>query len=217
MNKVYCPGCALLIYKPNYADKIIAFLRKELGDIVVHTICCRHEPKLEGAVHIINTCAGCDKRFSSLYDGITTISLWEILANSNEFSFPDHSGLTMSIHDACPIRFKPQVHEAIRALLKKMNIKVIETQYNRTNSICCGDDFYQHIPLEKIHEKMRTRANSMPCEDVCVYCISCIKSMYIGGKNPRYILDLLFNETTEVQTYDTVQWHDQLQQFIASH
>jgi hypothetical protein len=64
---------------------------------------------------------------------------------------------------------------------------------------------------------MKKRADSMPCQEVCVYCVSCIKSMHIGGKKPRYILDLLFNQQTNVQVYDTVEWHEMLQKFIDTH
>ena len=57
----------------------------------------------------------------------------------------------------------------------------------------------------------------MPCEDVVVYCVSCIKTMYIGGKKPRYIVDLLFGEETMVGTYELEQWHGELQDFINKH
>ena len=36
----------------------------------------------------------------------------------------------------------------------------------------------------------------MPAEDVVVYCVSCAKAMFIGGKRPRYLVDLLFGEAT---------------------
>lgn len=57
----------------------------------------------------------------------------------------------------------------------------------------------------------------MPCENVVVSCISCIKSMYIGGKNPRYILDLLFDEETEIKTFEPDEWHGELQKYIEKH
>lgn len=28
------------------------------------------------------------------------------------------------------------------------------------------------------------KGEQMPCKHIAVYCISCIKSMYIGGENP---------------------------------
>ena len=66
-------------------------------------------------------------------------------------------------------------------------------------------------------EKMKKRAEQMPCDDVAVYCISCIKSMHIGGKRPRYIVDLLFGEDTAAGIYDPDNWHSMLQVFIDEH
>ncbi|WP_411678852.1 (Fe-S)-binding protein [Clostridium thailandense] len=218
MKKVYFnPGCGLSIYKPEIENKILKFLNENYGEVTLHKICCHHDPQLEAGSLIINVCAGCDRRFRSLYDGISTISLWEVLDGLDSFQYPNYKGLKLSIHDACPVREKPQVHKAVRNLLKKMNIDVLETKFSGTKSICCGDDFYLKLPIEKVHEKMKERAESMPCNEVCVYCISCIKSMHIGGKTPRHLIDLLMYEKTEPQIYDTIQWHEQLQDYIDKH
>lgn len=57
----------------------------------------------------------------------------------------------------------------------------------------------------------------MPWEDVCVYCVSCIKAMHVGGKSPRHLVDLLMNEATDPQTYDTVKWYEKLKVYIDCH
>lgn len=217
MRQVYAPGCALMIYKPELAQKVLEFLNKNLGDIDEHLICCRHEPNLERGTRVINTCPGCDRRYRELYDGISTISLWEILSESKTFPFPDYNGMEMSIHDACPTRTEERVHTAIRKLLARMNIKIIEPENTRSKAICCGDSFYGSLPVENVKELMKKRANEMPCENVVVYCVSCIKSMYIGGKKPRYIVDLLFGEETGIGTYEPAEWRNELQKFIDSH
>lgn len=218
MKKIYFnPGCALSIYKPDMENKILDFLNKNYGPAAMHKICCHHDPQLETGSLIINVCAGCDRRFSNLYEGISTISLWEVLDGLDTFKYPDYEGLSVSVHDACPVRTKPQVHQSVRSLLKKMNIKIVETKYSGTRSICCGDDFYPKLPVDQIHQKMKERAQSMPCNDVCVYCVSCIKSTYIGGKEPRHLIDLLMGEKTEPQEYDTIKWHEQLQDYIDKH
>ncbi|GAA0736865.1 (Fe-S)-binding protein [Clostridium oceanicum] len=216
MKKIYAPGCALMIYKPLLGNKILDFLSKD-APMKKHLVCCRHNPNLQKGVKVINTCPGCDKRYRELYKGISTISLWEILAESETFNFPDYKGMEMSIHDACPTRSEERVHIAIRKLLKKMNIKIIEPKNTRTKAICCGDSFYGVLPIDKVKEKMKKRADEMPCEDVVVYCVSCIKSIYIGGKKPRYIVDLLFNEKTEIGTFEPNDWHNELQNFIDKH
>lgn len=218
MTKIYFnPGCALSIYKPEIENRLLKFLNEAYGEVTLHKICCRHDPQLEVGSLIINVCAGCDRRFRSLYEGISTISLWEVFDGLDSFQYPDYKDLKLSVHDACPVREKPQVHKAVRNLLKKMNIDVVETKFFGTNSICCGDDFYPKLPIEKVQQKMKERADSMPCNEVCVYCVSCIKSMYIGGKTPRHLIDLLMGETTEPQIYDTVHWHQQLQDYIDKH
>lgn len=211
------PGCALSIYKPEMENLILSFLNQNYKETTIHKICCRHEPQLKKGSLIINVCAGCDKRFGSLYKGISTISLWEIIDSLDSFQYPDYKCLKMSVHDACPVRKNSQVHQAVRNCLKKMNIEIVETKFNSNRSVCCGDDFYPKLPLDKVHNLMKKRADSMPCEDVCVYCVSCIKSMHIGGKTPRYLVDLLMNEPTDPQVYDTEKWHEELQEYIYNH
>jgi hypothetical protein len=210
-------GCALSIYKPEIEDKILGFLNENYGAVASHKVCCHHDPQLDAGSLIISACAGCDRRFRSLYEGISTVSIWEVLDGLNTFQFPRYEGLTLSVHDACPVRQRPQVHQAVRSLLKKMSIDVVETEFRGAHSICCGNDFYPNLPVEMVHQRMKERADSMPCQEVCVYCVSCIKSMYIGGKTPRHLMDLLMGESTEPQIYDTVQWHEQLQGYIDAH
>ena len=216
-NTYFNPGCALSIYKPEMEQRILEYLNQNYGDVSLHKICCRHDPKLEAGSVIINTCAGCDRRFGSLYEGIRTISLWEVLDQTDTFPFPDYSGLGVSVQDAYPVRENTAVHTAVRSLLRKMNIEIAETEHNRAHSICCGDSFYPALPLDEVHKQMKARADTMPCDDVAVYCVSCVKAMFIGGKTPRYMVDLLFGETTTPEIYDTVQWHEQLQAYIEAH
>jgi Fe-S oxidoreductase len=215
--RYFNPGCALSIYKPAMEYKILEFLNTNCGEIQIHKICCRHDPQLEEGSLIINVCAGCDRRFRSLYEGISTVSLWEVIDGLSTFPYPDYHGLKVSIHDPCPVRAKPQVHQAVRNVLTKMNIIIVETELSGTRSFCCGDDFYPKLSIEAVHQKMKDRASTMPCNDVCVYCVSCIKSMHIGGKTPRHLIDLLVGEATDPQVYDTEKWHKQLQDYIDEH
>lgn len=217
MKQVYAPGCALMIYKPELSEKVMKFLNNDWGNISLHLTCCKHEPNLEKETRVINTCPGCDKRYRELYEGISTISLWEILAESEPFPFPDYGGMTVSIHDACDTRTEERVHIAIRKLLERMNIRVIEPIHTRTKYTCCGDSFYGTFPVAQVKEQMKKRSDEMPCENVVVYCVSCIKSIYIGGKKPLYLVDLLFGEKTQIGTFEPDEWHGELQEFIDQH
>jgi Fe-S oxidoreductase len=217
MVQVFAPGCALMLYKPHLASKLNEILNANVGAMEELLTCCKHEPQVRQGTEVINICPGCDKRFGNDYQQTTTISLWEILAGSDFFTFPDYKGMEMSILDACPTREKVVVHQAIRSLLGKMNIKVIEPAKTGTRGTCCGDSFYGVIPVEEVKKQMRKRTGEMPHEEVIVYCISCIKSVHIGGKNPRYLVDLLFGEQTLPGTFEPDDWHRELDVYIAEH
>ena len=98
-----------------------------------------------------------------------------------------------------------------------MNITVVEPERTRQQGTCCGDTFYGALPVEEVLAQMRTRAASIPADDVIVYCVSCSKSMFNGGKRPRYLVDLLFAEATLPGTCHPDEWHKELDEFIATH
>jgi Fe-S oxidoreductase len=151
------------------------------------------------------------------YQHSSTVSLWEILAKSDFFAFPNYQGRRMTILDACPTREVGKVHEAIRILLQKMNIALVEPGNARTKSSCCGDSFFGVIPIEKVKEQMVKRSSEMPLEDVVVYCVSCVKSMAIGGKKPHYLIDLMFGEETLPGTTEPEAWHRELDIYMEQH
>ena len=216
-KRIFAPGCALMLYKPELAEKLHSILNKNLGEMDKLMICCHHDPQLAEPTEIINICPGCDKRFRNDYENSSTISLWEILAESDFFEFPDYQGKSMTIIDACPTRDQDRVHSAIRKVIRKMNITLIEPKNTRTKSTCCGDSFYGVIATQKVKELMVKRASEMPLNDVVVYCVSCIKSVHIGGKKPHYLIDLLFSETTLPKTYEPDAWHKEIDLYIENH
>lgn len=211
------PGCAASIYKPELPELMLELLRGRFCSVKLHNICCRHDPCLPEGATIINNCAGCDRRFHSEYAGIQTITYWEILDTLKDLKLPDHTGLTVSVHDSCSFRQKPQVHAAVRSILRKMNIQIIESEFSGTNSICCGDTFYSHIPDEKVAAFQRWRAAQMPCDDVVVYCIGCVRSMTVGRKNAHYLADLLFDRKTEPINNTLSEYHRDLDAYIKKH
>ena len=217
MKQVFAPGCALLIYKPELAQRMLRLLQSQVPAVEEHLICCRHDPKLPPVTQVINVCAGCDRRYRELHETTATISFWEVLAADDEFPFPDYQQQRMTILDACPTRDQERVHTAVRTLLTKMNIELVEPGNTRTRSTCCGDSFYRILPVAQVKEQMRKRAMEMPAEEVVVYCVSCIKAMRIGGRKPRYLVDLIFGEETLPGTCEPEAWHQQLDEFIAQH
>jgi Fe-S oxidoreductase len=217
MKQIFAPGCALMLYKPHLAERIQGILKANLGDMDLLSVCCHHQPPLSQKTEVINICPGCDKRYRNDYPMTSTVSLWEVLANGTFFSFPDYQGQTMSIIDACPTRDQDRVHTAIRTLLERMNIRLVEPRNTRTKSTCCGDSFWGQLPVDQVKKQMVKRTAEMPVDDVAVYCVSCTKSVFIGGKKPHYMIDLLFGEETVPQVLEPEQWHKLVDDYIEKH
>ena len=215
MKYIFAPGCALILYKPDLVEKMHSLLNVNLGNMNILSTCCRKFPELEPDTMVINICPGCDRRYRENYDG-GTISLWEILAEGDFFDYPDYKGVIMTINDACPTRTENHVHDAVRKLLANMNIKVIEPEKTRTNGKCCGDTGWGKIPTERVLELMRNRASEMPVDAVVVYCVTCAQSMFIGERQPHYLVDLLFGEETVPKNLDIDDWHREIDEYMDS-
>jgi hypothetical protein len=216
-NYIFAPGCALYIYSISLTERLHEFLCAEFGPMEMMLTCCRHVPKLASGVTVINVCPGCDRRYRENYDKPSTISLWEVLAENSRFPFPDYGFKEMTIIDACPTRNQDRIHNAVRSLAAKMQIAVIEPAKTRRLGSCCGDTFYGTLSTPAVVNKMKLKAAEMPRKEIIVYCVSCSKSMFVGGKSPRYLLDLLFGEPTRADVYEPDAWHRQLDEFIAKH
>ena len=81
-----------------------------------------------------------------------------------------------------------------------MDIEVVENKYHSMQSVCCGDSLYGKADDKAILDHMKTRAESMPCEEVVTYCVSCTNGVYNGGRTPRLLTDLIFGEETAAPT-----------------
>lgn len=214
MSHIFTPGCALLLYKPHLADKAQQYLNNLGYQVEISRICCRHDQKRTETTPAIVVCSGCARRFRREHELIEPTTLWQIMAADTALSLPDYQGAAMSLQDACPTKKRPEVPDAIRQLLQRMNIRLIEAEQNRAGAVCCGDSFHNQLSPTEVQEKMRQRAAAMPCDEVVVHCVSCIKSLANGAKKPRYLLDLVFNEPTIPGTVNTVAWHEELSEAI---
>lgn len=216
MNYVYAPGCALMAYKPHLADKLKNIVTRKYGEMETILTCCFDRPVFESKTCIITPCTACAAEYSR-FDNCSTLLFLTELAESDDFPFPDYGGICMSIQDTCSARSQPESLAAIRKLLKRMNISINEATYAMEKARCCGQTFYGKADIEKVADIMRKRAEEMPCEDVVVYCTSCIMSMFTGGKRPRYILDLLFREDTDTSAMGISVWNKRLADFRNIH
>lgn len=218
MQYIYAPGCALMSYKPHLAEKLKQEIQKIYGPVETLLNCCFNSPKLsEEATCIITPCVTCAASYRKLYPTHSVLFFLSKLAESDDFPFPDYGGIEMSIQDTCAARTQPEALSTIRRLLERMNIKLVEPAKSGTRAKCCGQVFYGKLEVTKVESLMKARADEMPCQEVVVYCASCIMSMAVGGKRPRYIIDLLFGEPTEMERPEVTSWNNRLRDFRNAH
>jgi Fe-S oxidoreductase len=200
------PGCTLSLYNPTAITRIYSYLKERYPDMQMHETCCHHDPKVSDGALIITACTGCHRRFNTLYAGVHARTIWEVIDEDSTFPLPTHNNLTITVHDPCPARKRPEILASVRSLLTKMQITIVEAENSGDRAICCGNSLYPTLPFTKVREHIHRRAASMPCENVAVYCVTCAKALATGGKHPRYMIDILFNEATDPRPLDFEEW-----------
>lgn len=211
MSTVYFPSCKFTEFSPESSRKITAYLARRYGMQIEG--CCRpNHTKLtpeDRAYCVCNTCAAiCEE--SSPAD---VHSIWELLQNDEEFPWPDYHGRTMALQDCWRCHDKPAEQDAVRVVLRKMNIHYIELAENREKNRFCGTSLY--IPLhpenarfapkrfvengsgffvptspEEQKKLMEAHCASIPCDEVVCYCVPCTKGIRLGGKTAHHLMDL---------------------------
>lgn len=199
-----------MTYKPHLGNLLGEYVRKKYGEMETLTACCFNSPRLEEGICILTPCTTCAGRYLKDNPGCSSAYILSELAENTDFPFPDYGGARMSIQDTCSARTSPDYLDTIRKFLARMNITLVEPEKTGAKAKCCGQVFYGKTDTAKVESLMKARADEMPCEDVVVYCASCIMSMTVGGKKPRYILDLLFGEPTSMEGENAVSWNTRL-------
>ncbi len=211
-NTYFNIGCSYDMLNPHMSSKVLKILNDKFGIVREYNKCCRIEPKLEEKSTLINICAGCSENLAN-YDDVEIITLWEVLNSIEDLKLPDHSGMTVTIHDACSYRKKPHIYKIVRNLLGKMNIEIVEAELNSEKTVCCGRSMAGKVPLEKIYEQQKKRGSQMPLQDVVTYCSFCMKSMANAGKTSHHLLNLILDEKTEVGQLDLMKNGAELQKY----
>ena len=217
MKYIYAPGCALVSYKPHLSDKLKEFVVSQFGPADTLLTCCFDSPDLDQDVCLLTPCETCAQTYRKLYPDMKIVNLLKTIADCPDFPFPDYHGYSMSIQDTCAARSNPETLETVRTLLQKMNIQLQEPEKTGTRAKCCGQVLYGKMDISKVENFMRNRAGEMPCNDVVVYCASCIISMTVGGRQPRYLLDLLYGEETNMKGTGVCAWNEKLKEFRKNH
>ena len=216
MTTYFFPSCKASAQFKQASKAARAYVKEKLGIDPIG--CCRpNHTKLtpdDLAVIVCNNCAliieeNTDAEFEFL---------WEVIDQDPDFPFPDYQGEKMTVQD-CWIAFdKPQAHDAVRSLMRKMNIEVVELEENRENSKFCGPNLcapctesnaelahkryveeFPHMftPMDADEQvaHFHSHCEQIETDKAVCYCKFCVDGINMGGKTGVHLLELLFPET----------------------
>ena len=199
--KYYFPSCKFTQLRPETSEKVKRFMDSK-GVRVVG--CCRPGHKaLSGWNDIaITICETCSIIIGENRPAAKVISLYEFIDGLPDFPFPDYKG---------------ERKAAVRSVLRKMNVEVVELpgteeEINFDGSFLLGPmrpDNFTLAPLrfEEIKKDMQSKSpeeidaylkdycHRFTTERVACYCNSCLSGLVQGlpeGKQAVHVAELLF-------------------------
>lgn len=237
-NSYYIASCVFTAQFPELSFRIQKYIEKRFSIPVVR--CCFPKYKLKefeekmpkGIIQdawkclpdsapfqpgdtVYSLCHNCSNIIEEMHPDVIVKSLWELIANDEEFSFPDYSGIKATVQDCWRARERYEEQNAVREIIKKMNIFYVEAEQNHENTRYCGSSllrpqpprnpkvapkhygieaeglFIPHTEAEQL-ELMKEYCSAFETETVICYCHYCLEGLIQGGKDGRHIAQLLF-------------------------
>lgn len=233
----YIASCVFTERFPELSEKIRDYVQKSSGMEIIR--CCTpgwkvkiHEDRMpEGQLYdewkslpqsrvftpedaIWSLCPNC-MNIVEEWRGAQVHSIWELIDQDRNFSFPDYHGMAATIQDCWRMRDRSRTHDAVRSLLKKMNISFVELPMNREKADFCGTSLYR--PQVSRNEKLAPKHYKEGCEGlflehtgeeqialmkeycgryqtdtVICYCHYCLEGVLAGGIQGKHLAELLF-------------------------
>lgn len=164
---------------------------------------------------VYSICHNCTNIADEQHPGIHVVSLWELIDGDERFVFPDYGGMQVTVQDCWRTRERAAEQEAVRSLLRKMNIRYVELPENRGQTEFCGSTLYREQPAKnpafapkhyfeqaagkfQPHTKeeqiaiMHDYCKGFTTDTVVCYCHYCLEGLLEGGADGRHLAHLLF-------------------------
>ena len=217
MTRVFLPGCKVKAKYPVASERLAkAVIDRGYADEVLG--CCRVEhQKLKPEDTAVCICVNCMAMVDEDAANRETVNVWQLIDADPDFPLPDHSGLTVSVQDCGRSYDRGDLHDAIRSLLAKMNVRVVEAPDAREKTTYCGAAGMKAIPEmdagfapqrytqdaptrgmfvpcdeDEIPARLKSHADEIPADDVVCYCTACHAGLEQGGKRAVNLIELVF-------------------------
>lgn len=207
METVYFPSCNFNIASPAAAKKLRTYLAAHMPVAG----CCRADRASYSAdTTALYFCQACRETLEARRENrMKTQNLFVYLDRDREFAWPDYHGLMVNVQDCWRDREHPEIFDAVRSLLKKMKVQVVELEENREASVFCGNLHFE--PRERANQKLLAKYPDTPlfqlpqevqaalmaeqvrkftCPLALCYCNRCVKGITAGGGRAVHLMEL---------------------------
>lgn len=164
---------------------------------------------------VYSICHNCTAVLRETEPELELKSIWELIDADPSFVLPDLGGAQMYVQDCWRSNTETAEQDAVRSLLRKMNVDVLEIGDNREACDFCGYSLYQPQPkrnpvmaphrfvemaqgkfLEHSEEEKQQLMNDY-CKrfgdvPVVCYCHYCLAGLEMGGAHATHLAQLLF-------------------------
>ena len=209
----YYPSCNYTIASPEGSKKIKEYLKSN-HNMEVEGCCRPGHKKLEEGDTAVTICQSCSIICRENAPFSNEVSVWEILDSDKNFNWPDLKGERITIQDCWRAKGKENLYKAVRSIMKKMNIEIVELEENYDNTEFCGvfrynemlptnkkiapnffvDYMANNIELhstEEQQELMEVHCRKYTTDRVVCYCNACLRGVIQGGAKGVHLMDLI--------------------------
>ena len=209
-KSVFFPGCSLPAYSPDLVQKAYRYLREKIPGIGVVLNCCGKPSKDMGDMdrfrrvfngtldefarlgveEVVLACINCHKTFTENSD-IKVRTIYEVMVEKGLPEPASDGGRQVTIHDSCPARYRPEIREAVRALVTRLGYDIHELRFKNELTQCCGGGGCApsgNTTLADRHTRDRAAQARGP---VITYCAHC-RERFSSQVPALHILDLVF-------------------------
>lgn len=237
-RQFYIASCLYTARFPQLSLKVLQYIRQHGGIDIVR--CCipnfRVKPNEERIVDlqareawkqltpwgniasgdtVYSICHNCTNIIDEQVEGVNVLSIWELIDRDPDFVFPDYSGLKVTVQDCWRTRERRGEQDAVRSILKKMNIEFTEAAEHHDKTEFCGSTLYRPQPNKNPHFApkhyrdgavgkflphteeeqiaiMQRYCSQFETSTVVCYCHYCLEGLLQGGVYGRHLADLVF-------------------------
>jgi Fe-S oxidoreductase len=227
----FMPGCSLSNREPQLLNNIYTYLKVLYPGISYLQQCCgkptlsigkdelfkEYYSRLESDIEtlevdtIITACENCYMMLKNKSPNIKTISLYEALLirelpEQLKTRLSNSKIPLMALHDPCPTRNEPILHDSTRKLLTQAGIPFKEFKFNRNKTLCCGSgNMASLLSPNTASEQAQHRVEQAKCDNIVTYCQSCTDVFNSQGKNTLHLLELLFDSNIIKREFKSVK------------